>query len=137
MGHDAVDWSKIKHFKRSEFVCKCGCGTELMDQNFVELLDLIRSKYGKGLTITSGYRCPAHNAHVSKTGRDGPHTTGKAVDIRAYGSEVLALIEIAKRAGIQGFGLKQHGPLASRYIHVDTIDNATNSPRPWVWTYPQ
>ncbi|MEO5329959.1 MAG: D-Ala-D-Ala carboxypeptidase family metallohydrolase [Magnetococcus sp. THC-1_WYH] len=135
-----VDWSEIRHFKRSEFVCRCGCGVERMDHGFVQFLDELREIYGKPMKITSGYRCPMHNAAVSKTGHVGPHTTGLAVDIACHGYDALMLMRHAilmtdRGNGITGYGMSQKGPLQSRFAHLDRLQNAPNSPRPWIWTY--
>ena len=53
------------------------------------MLDLIqeaRNELGP-LSINSGYRCSTHNAAVSSTGPNGPHTTGNSVDIGVKNSQ--------------------------------------------------
>ena len=67
-----------KHFKRSEFTCKCGCGYDHIYLPFVQKLELIRvlansmyafqthgCHYLKGIyaQINSGCRCWANNEH--------------------------------------------------------------------------
>ena len=122
-----MNWSNIQHFSREEFVCKCGCDTELMDQHFVEKLDGARDYLQIPFKINSGYRCPEHNDAVSGSGRTGPHTTGKAADIAlSYQDARKALTTLSIRFG--GIGLQQKGPRESRYIHVDDL-------APRLWTY--
>ena len=86
--------------------------------------------------ITSGYRCGDHNADVSTTSI-GPHTMGCAVDISISGEDVSTLIDLALGLGFTGFGLKQHGSFAGRYVHLDAVPIGNNDiPRPRFWTYP-
>ena len=124
-----VGW---RWFRPEEFTCKCGCQKNLMDPKFVEKLDGLRDRLGFPLVVNSGYRCPDYNAKISRTGRDGPHTTGRAVDIKVYGSRAFLLVDDAMLAGLTGVGLKQHGPHEERFVHLDDLTNGT---RPWVWTY--
>lgn len=119
-------------FTLEEFSCKCGCGQAKMDDSFVYILNIIRKAYNKPMIISSGYRCPHHNASVSQTGSDGPHTTGRAADIVIAGAEALRLVKLGFEFGISGFGINQKGPLNKRYIHLDTIKSAN---RPMIWSY--
>lgn len=121
----------MKYFKMEEFACKC-CGKIIMDSKFLEILDSIREEYGKPLKVTSGYRCPKHNQEVSSTGPNGPHTTGKAVDLQCSGTDAYKLTEIAYKHGITGIGVRQSGLHPSRFMHFDILEGAT---RPWIWTY--
>ena len=83
----------------------------------------------------SGYRCPKHNAEVSNTGLDGPHTIS-AFDVRIAGYDVLKLTKIAMDAGFSGIGINQKGDWNKRIVHLDRLPNIEGKrPRPWVWTY--
>jgi len=120
------------YFKKSEFDCHCGeCETH-MDTVFLKKLDALRHELGFPFHVTSGYRCPAHNEFVSSTGPGGPHTTGRAVDLSLFGINAYRVIEAAARHGMTGIGLKQHGKMNTRFIHLDDLDK---DPRPNVWTY--
>lgn len=122
-----MDWSDINYFTEAEFACKCGCGQSEMDQEFVEAIDSLRETLGHPIAITSGYRCPDHNESVSSTGRAGPHTTGKAADLKlSYTSAREAMNYIP--VWFQGIGLNQKGDPSQRFIHVDNLE-------PRVWTY--
>ena len=71
------------YFSKHELECKCGCGVAEMDAAFLKKLDQLRDDWGKPIILNSAYRCPDHNAAVSSTkSRTGPHTTGKAADLR-------------------------------------------------------
>jgi len=127
------DWSKYPNFDRSEFICKCGCGQEEMDEEFLEKLQNIRVEAGFPFIINSGYRCPDHNDRVSGTGRNGPHTTGMAVDIGVMGANAHHLTVIGILHGMTGIGVCQRGPWDKRFIHLDFI--VDHNKRPWMWSY--
>jgi zinc D-Ala-D-Ala carboxypeptidase len=126
-----------KEFTREEMMCKCGCGRADMNPEFMNRLVQLRLAYGKPMPVNSGYRCPAHNAAESHTGGNGPHTTGRAADIRVTGAGAIELIALGRALGFTGFGPKQHGPQQGRYLHLDDLPNIPNvQPRPWMWSYP-
>lgn len=110
-------------------------GALVVETEFLSRLESLRADLGWPLIITSGYRTPAHNAAISTTGEDGPHTTGRAVDIKIHGSRALELIAAATDLGFTGFGLQQRGPVGTRYVHLDDLPSTLTRPRPWVWTY--
>lgn len=122
-----------RHFKVSEFACRCGCGRNEIDSKFVDRLDDLREACGFVLPVTSGYRCPKHNTQVSSTGLTGPHTTGHAVDFGVSRAQAYELMTIALRMGFTGIGIQQKG--GSRFIHIDDLPNAEGQPRPTVWSY--
>ncbi|MEO5330361.1 MAG: D-Ala-D-Ala carboxypeptidase family metallohydrolase, partial [Magnetococcus sp. THC-1_WYH] len=53
----------------------------------MDRLENLRREFNRPMPVSSGYRCPMHNARVSKTGFSGPHTTGQAVDIVISGED--------------------------------------------------
>lgn len=117
-----------RYFKLEEFACK-HCGENKIDRAFVDKLDLLRHTYGKPLVVTSGYRCPVHNIAVSTTGANGPHTTGKAVDLAVARTDAYNLLTLALAMGFTGVGVQQKGP--SRFLHLDVLEEG----RPTVWSY--
>jgi len=54
----------FKPYKIDDFACKCGCGTNLRDDYFVEFMNFLFSKTNKIFTITSAVRCEKHNGRV-------------------------------------------------------------------------
>lgn len=119
-----------KYFKYDEFKCK-HCGENHMESSFIDKLDLLREECGFPLAVTSGYRCPDHNEAVSTTGRNGPHTTGRACDLRCNGRQAFVVLREAFALGLfTGVGVQQRGEV--RFIHLDDMDTA---PRPNVWSY--
>lgn len=122
----------VRFFKDSEFACS-HCSENKMDPVFLSEIDELRSQYGKPLTVSSGYRCPTHNAQVSETGATGPHTTGRAVDFLIDRTNAYGLLKIALNMGFTGIGINQKG--GARFLHIDNLPNAPNQPRPTVWSY--
>ena len=122
------------HFKMAELRCKCGCNQAPMDQAFMAKLEDLRLSMNQPLVISSGYRCPAHNAAVSHTGEAGPHTSGCAADIAISGPDAHRLLLLAMHIGFSGIGVGQRGATAGRFIHLDDLPSTTH-PRPRVWSY--
>ena len=120
------------HFKNHELQCHCGCGENRMDPDFMEKLEVLREKVDFPMFLSSAYRCPSHNAEVSTSGKTGPHTQGKAVDVRISGDKAFELLKHALALGFHGVGISQTGAWAQRFIHLDMADDC---PRPRVWTY--
>ena len=120
------------HFSDRELACRCGCGM-LPERDFMEKVERLRVAYGKPLIVTSAARCPDHNSHVSKTGANGPHTTGRAIDFAVDRGNAYRLASLAFDQGFTGIGFQQKG--AGRFLHVDDLPNAPGQPRPTIWSY--
>ena len=118
------------HFSSAELSCR-HCGLMLMQPDFMQRLERVRSRVGFVLPVSSGYRCPEHNARVSTTGRSGPHTTGRAVDIRISGERVVFLVHAALSLGMTGIGVMQRGAHERSFIHLDDLTDG----RPRIWSY--
>ena len=124
----------MKHFKLREFDCPC-CASNIMHPLFLTRLDMLRDACGFPFVITSGYRCEDYNARKSTTGRNGPHTTGRAADIAVYGPQAVMLVSAALQRQFKGIGVHQRGPTAGRFVHLDDLDNLSHCPRPRIWSY--
>lgn len=119
------------HFKLEtdpKLACSCGCGM-LPEQDFMNKVEQLRMSVGFPLTVTSAARCPEYNSKVSTTGRTGPHTTGRAIDLGVSGSQAYYLVSAALNMGFTGIGINQKGN--GRFIHLDDLTN----PRPAIWSY--
>ena len=114
-----------KNFTVKEMACSC-CGESKMDVRFMDMLQALRSVLDRPLVVASAYRCPEYNNKVSSTGTDGPHTTGKAVDIGISRADAVDLLEKALMIGFTGIGIQQKG--TGRFIHLDTLDKR-------MWSY--
>lgn len=73
------------HFTRGEFRCGCrgkycsGYPAE-MQKGVINILEKLRSYYGKPITITSGVRCRTYNSTLSGSASNSMHLYGKAAD---------------------------------------------------------
>lgn len=127
------------YFSVDEMRCKgtdCDCrGKGLPKHSLMLNLIAIRKEAGFPLIISSGFRCSSHNAEVSESGKDGPHTYGLAVDVKVFGDKAYLLIKLALKYGVQGIGVSQKGKIAKRYLHFDWVKSDSNTPRPFVWSY--
>lgn len=115
------------HFKCKEFECKCSlCQQQMLDDQFLEMLEQVRVLYGKPITITSGYRCAKHQDDLRKQGAEtavgiSSHQTGNAADIT--GSDIEGL-----RKAVEQVFTKYSIGSAKTWFH---IDNRTGGPRRW------
>lgn len=112
----AKDGSKsvAKNFKVKEFACKDGSDVIFIAPALVDVLQKIRSHFGKAVHINSGYRTVTHN---KKVGGDtySQHMYGMAADIKVTGikpADVAAYAEtlLPNRGGIG---------IYSNFTHVD------------------
>lgn len=76
---------KIGYFDTKEFESKDGKASPfdetVVKRELIVLLNAIRSRYGKPVVVTSGYRSPEHNEAVGGV-KNSYHTLGLAADIR-------------------------------------------------------
>lgn len=138
MWHKEVDLDEWQggymFFPEEEMRCKgnekrlCACGGMLPKHSFMLTLVELRKAVGP-LSVTSGARCPKYNSVVSGTGFTGPHTEGRAADIKCSHEHTLKIIEEALKLPFTGFGLDQKG--GGRYIHLDMVVR----PSRYIWTY--
>jgi len=124
------DW---KYFTEDEMRCK-GTGECHMDEEFMERLIRLREDFGRPMIITSGYRDIAHNIAIGGS-RNSAHIHGKAVDVAVGGELAYDLIRMAIMHEFRGIGVAQRGPYEKRFIHIDTMDDSNETPRPTVWSY--
>jgi len=116
---------EVRYFKPEEFACPC-CGQINMNEEFIERLDKARYIAGIPFKISSGYRCPKHNAKVGGV-PDSAHTKGLAADIVCYkNSTRYRIIEAAINCKLKRIGVGKN------FIHLDY-----DRDKPWMvmWTY--
>ena len=129
----SVDWENSKYFKANEFTCS-HTGTENMDQDFIDKLNILRDTYGKPMTVSSGYRDSTHPVEaVKKDPTTGAHVSGKAADILIERGNAFKLLSLAFLIGFTGIGVNQKG--GARFLHLDTLENSPTRPRPTIWSY--
>lgn len=88
-----------KHFKRSEFKCKCGkyCDgypTEPSEE-LLQVLEKIREHFDAPVSVNSGVRCKQHNANVGGASKS-QHMYGTAADIKVKGVTPKAVADYAE-----------------------------------------
>lgn len=105
-----------EHFDSTEFECHCGCGQYKADSALIEVLECMRKYADCPLIVTSGYRCPDHNAAVGGV-PNSYHVLGLAADIALpEGWDVDTFADLAEQCGAKGIGKYDWG------IHVDVRD---------------
>lgn len=113
-------WSHVRHFRRSEFRCRCGgkyCTgyPAEPDPTLVALADDLRTHFGAPAHISSGLRCEKHNAAVGGVA-NSRHLTGKAMDFFIEGITGPALLHRAQADPRTRYAyIIGSGP----YIHMD------------------
>jgi zinc D-Ala-D-Ala carboxypeptidase len=128
--------SSWKYFSLDELKCKCGeCGSTglEMDNAFMQVIIMLRQKINSPFKVTSAYRCHKYNNQVSTTGLNGPHTTGKAIDIGCRNETALHILREALYIQMPGIGVNQKGD--GRFIHLDMCSSVDKLPRPNIWSY--
>lgn len=107
-GNDPVGdfWGDIRYFTREEFRCKCGgkfCGGFPVEpeKKLVRLAERVREHFGNPITVSSGVRCPTHNANVGGVA-NSRHLNGKAMDFCVSGfSAEMVLPYVQAQSGIR------------------------------------
>lgn len=113
------------HFRVQEFRCKDGSDPVFVDTALVELLEQLRAHFGKAVTITSGYRTPAHNAKVGGS-KSSQHLLGRAADIQVASTSVEDVAAYAESLLHNWGGVGRYPVKAGRakgWVHVDTRPN--------------
>lgn len=112
----AEDGSKklSANFAVKEFACADGSDPIFISQELVKLLQEIRDHFKAPVTVTSGYRTPAHNKKVDGA-TQSQHLYGMAADIQVKGvapKKVYAYVDslLPYTGGVGLYGT---------FVHVD------------------
>lgn len=119
----------MKYFTIDEFRCHhCGHLPENgMNPVLLEKLDALRESVGLPIVVSSGYRCPEHNADVGGVW-NSQHVKGNAADIYCPGLSVDTLADSAAILGFDGIGRYYR----AEFVHLDCRDNG-QSPNKYRW----
>lgn len=104
-----------EHFDSEEFRSRDGAEHPI-DPALIEVLERVRAWAGAPVTITSGYRSPAHNKRVGGA-KNSLHMRGCAADIQVQGktpTQVYTFLVQSADAPRLGLGLYRS------WVHVDT-----------------
>ena len=118
---------KFKYFNYEEFDSPDIQGSgQLMSNEIISMLDVVRKKYGKAIDINSGFRTPKHNAEVGGKVTSS-HLKGLAVDISCTNNTDRFKLEgILREVGFTRIGM------GSNFIHADIDKEKTQK---LLWTY--
>jgi uncharacterized protein YcbK (DUF882 family) len=116
-----INWNDYPNFTKEEFDCK-ETGENDMHPELLVRVQALRTRYGKPIRISSGYRSKRHSKEAKKP-QPGMHTKGLACDIACHSDDAYELVEFAFELGFTGIGISQvEGK--PRFIHLDLRDTA-------------
>lgn len=118
-----------KYFEEKEFACKhChGLPEHGMSEVLLEKLDQLRELAGAPIYVSSGYRCPYHNAVIGGV-PNSQHVTGTGADIICNAKTISEFAELAEKVGFDGLGIYYY----DGFLHVDCRDGG-ESPNYYRW----
>lgn len=102
------------NFRVREFACTDGSDPIFIDTELVDVLQKIRTHFGKPVTITSAYRTPTRNKAVGGT-TYSQHLYGTAADIKVKGVSPKKVAEYAETLLPHKGGIG----IYATFIHVD------------------
>ena len=102
------------NFKVREFACKDGSDVIFISDGLVQVLQAIRSHFGKPVTINSAYRTPAYNKKVGGE-TYSQHQYGTAADIVVAGVSPAEVASYAETLLIGTGGIGVYGT----FTHID------------------
>ncbi len=102
------------NFRVREFACTDGSDPIFIDTELVNILQKIRSHFGKSVTITSAYRTPSKNNAVGGSFYS-QHLYGKAADIKVAGIAPKSVSAYAEKLMPKSGGIGTY----STFTHID------------------
>lgn len=102
-----------KNFKPSELACK-HCQEEKPNGELLAVLELVREHFKAPVVVTSGYRCPDHNANVGGAPAS-KHIDGTAADIKVKGVAPFKVFNYIDSIFPRTYGIG----LYSSWVHID------------------
>jgi len=122
-----MNWNNYSNFKKSEFDCK-HTGKNEMKPEYLQVLQAVRTEYGKPMLVTSGFRHWTHPVEARKGHTTGEHTRGTCADIACSNSaDRFRLVAIALKHGITRIGI------AKNFIHLGI--GGPGLPTNVIWEY--
>ena len=118
VAEDVGWWADIRYFVPKEFACKCGRYCDgypaQMQRSVVELADRAREALKGPGFVSSGLRCPQHNANVGGVS-NSRHLSGKAVDLRIEGKSAKQTLAWAQKQPEVRYAYA----IDANYVHLD------------------
>lgn len=121
-----------KYFKTNEFSCQCknkDCVEQKVSKELIAKLTGLREAINEPLTITSGFRCKAHQEEIRKSGQStvvaklSTHELGDAVDAKPTRTSIKDFETIAAKF-FMAIGI------AKGFLHLDL---RTGKIRRWLY----
>lgn len=106
-----------KNFKVKEFQSHDGADKVLIDTALVDVLQRIRTHFGRPVTISSAYRTASYNASVGGSS-SSYHTKGQAADIQIANVSPVIVGMYAQTIGAGGIGVYSYPN--GGFVHIDT-----------------
>ena len=103
-----------ENFKVREFACKDGSDPVIISPQLVEVLQKIRTHFGKAVTVTSAYRTPTHNQKEGGAAYS-QHLYGMAADIKIKGIKPRDIATFAETLLLNTGGIGTY----STFVHID------------------
>lgn len=129
--HEIVtDWSLYPNFSESEFACS-HTGKCEMKKSYMDIIQAIRTEYGKPMSVNSGFRDKTHPIEAKKS-KPGEHYYGACGDYDVPVEDVYLVVNIAIKHGITRIGVSQKEG-APRFLHLGI--GAADLPFPRIWSY--
>ena len=105
-----------KHFNRSEFECRCGCGADTVDAELITVLEDIREHFNMPVHSSSGIRCKKYNATKKVGGgTNSQHLKGKAADITIDNISPLGVLNYLASKYPDKYGIGRY----QSFTHID------------------
>ncbi len=104
------------NFKVKHFACKDKSDVVLINPHLVELLEKIRSKFGKDIVVHSAYRTPSYNRSLSGAAKYSQHMYGNAADITIPGHSPREIYDWVNSFHQGGLGIYP------TFTHIDVRD---------------
>lgn len=106
-----------ENFKVADFRCKDGSDVILINPKLIEVLEKIRSHFGKPVNIVSGYRTPSYNRTLKGAAKNSQHMYGNAADIVINGVSPKEIYDWVSEWHKGGMGLY------GSFTHIDVRDS--------------
>lgn len=106
-----------KNFKVKEFKCHDNTDKVLIDTALVEVLQEIRTYFGRPVTIASAYRTASYNASIGGS-KSSYHVKGQAADIQINNVSPVIVGMYAQSINVGGIGVYAY--IDNGFVHIDT-----------------
>ena len=116
---DSTFWNRVRYFRREEFRCQCGgryCrGFPAEPKEALVLAgEQIREHFGVPVTVSSGVRCPRHNADVGGV-INSKHLSGKAMDFSPAGVKAQTVLAYVRQLSQISYSYA----IDENYVHIE------------------